>query len=347
MYPPGLPMQFQKPIVEYKNEDEYGRLIKPCLCRGSLRYIHELCLLRSRTENSRKDSMWKCHECGHKFNFQKLTVQRWLSSKITVTSLTIVFMIFIVFLLGFIADPIINIYLDPYDSVIGHNAISDIWDELDVVTPGSRLVSPWWGHFTKGFISMGLVGFMKMLFLNPWQWINLRTSGSWVSGRANTGRNRAVNISWIAVAIGLATAFVVFYKWVEAIVQRQLQKLGNNIVDTNLPGDDDDLKPPAGWRYQEPAQESSADTSANASAGSAAGTSPETADTSFTADARDSKEERPQSNVASAPTSQTTTGDDPSQRTMSGSWISVDKTLDDQDSALAGAQRQGWSFANL
>lgn len=100
MYPPGLPMQFQTPIVEYRNDDEYGRLIKPCHCRGSLRYIHELCLLRSRTENRRAGSMWKCHECGHQFNFKRLAIQRYISSWYTVSVLTVLFMICVVFILG-------------------------------------------------------------------------------------------------------------------------------------------------------------------------------------------------------------------------------------------------------
>src|ERR1700749_760845 len=56
LYPPGLPPAFQHPIIEYKNEDEYGRLVKPCHCRGGMRYIHELCLRRLRTESVRPGS---------------------------------------------------------------------------------------------------------------------------------------------------------------------------------------------------------------------------------------------------------------------------------------------------
>ena len=78
MYPPGLPPAFQRPVVEYKNDDEYGRLIKPCKCRGRMRYIHEMCLKRSRTDSVRPGSLWKCHQCGYQFNFKRLTLQRYL-----------------------------------------------------------------------------------------------------------------------------------------------------------------------------------------------------------------------------------------------------------------------------
>lgn len=245
MYPPGVPPRFQKPIVEYRNEDEYGRLIKPCKCTGSMRYIHELCLLRSRTENSRKDSMWKCHTCGYKFNFQKLAVQRFLSSRFSSGALTVGVMVVIIFLLGFIADPIINLYVDPYETLLGDQTV---WDEVRMKAPGTNIISAWAQHFMKGLISMGLVGFLKTILLNPLNWLNLRHNLGMTSARTTTtGRDRAINISWIAVLIGVVSAFYFFYQWVQTMIQMSLKRVGNNIVDTQLPGDDDDLKPPPGW----------------------------------------------------------------------------------------------------
>ena len=189
-------MQFQTPLVEYKSDDEYGRLIKPCKCRGSLRYIHELCLLRSRTATARANSMWKCHECGHQFNFKRLTAQRLLSSRVSVFILTVVLMIFVIFLLGFLADPIINLYLDPYDTLTGKESL---WEELEVrPKKDDETISLWGQHFAKGFISMGLVGFIKTIALNPFTYLNARYTGSWgfggYSGRATTGRDRSTAI---------------------------------------------------------------------------------------------------------------------------------------------------------
>ena len=353
MYPPGLPIQFQRPFVEYKNEDEYGRLIKPCMCRGSLRYIHELCLLRSRTENNRSGSMWKCHECGHQFNFKRLTAQRYLSSRITTAFLTAAFMTTVVFALGFIADPIINMYMDPYDSLVGH----ELWEELEIRSAGNGPVSAWAQHFAKGFISMGLVGFLKTLFLNPFQWINIRMGGTWTSTRATTGRDRAVNISWIAVVIGVCSAFVFFYKWVEAFVKRTLQRIGNNIVDTQLPTDDDDLKPPPGWKPSGPSEAKPATEQSKAGASSTSPiTSPAQANTGQPQPEVQAQPPAPPLSLSSSNEVQSTasaahSADDNTTSTdatplMSGSWISVDKA-ENEDSTLAGANRQGWSFSNI
>lgn len=249
MYPPGLPPSFQRPIVEYRNEDEYGRLIRPCKCRGGMRYIHELCLKRSRIDSVRPGSLWKCHECGHQFNFKRLTLQRYLGSTLASATLTILVMILTMFMLGFIADPIINLYVDPYDTLVGNE---DFWSEIEIQNANEG-VSGWSLHFLKGLVSMGLVGFLKTALLNPFQWWNLRGTG-WISARSNrtaaTGRDRAANISWIAVIIGISSAFYFFYQWVQTIIGRTLQRIGNNIVDTQLAGDDEDLKAPPGWKHE-------------------------------------------------------------------------------------------------
>lgn len=41
-----------------------------------------------------------------------------------------------------------------------------------------------------------------------------------------------------------------FYQWIQSIVGRTLHRIGNNIVDTHLPGDDDDIKPPASFKHK-------------------------------------------------------------------------------------------------
>lgn len=249
LYPPGLPPAFQRPVVEYKNDDEYGRLIKPCHCRGGMRYIHELCLRRSRTESVRPGSLWKCHECGYQFNFNRLTIQKYLGSKMSSGVLTVLVMFIVIFFLGFVADPILNLYTDPYETIVGHE---DVWQQVDVNDSKDSL-SGWAQHFIKGLVSMGVLSFLRTMMLNPFQWWNLRNTGfvtGRLSGRSATGRDRAVNISWIVVAMGILSASYFFYQWVQKIIGRSLQRIGNNIVDTQLPGDDDDLKPPSGFKFE-------------------------------------------------------------------------------------------------
>lgn len=205
MYPPGLPIQFQTPNVEYKNSDEYGRLIRPCLCKGGMRYIHELCLLQSRVEGGRADAKWQCPTCLYKFSFQRLNAQRILESRAANAGITVIVLIVLMFVLGFVADPLINLYFDPYETI----ARSDYWQHIDLNDADDE--PGWFGHFMKGFVTMGLVGFLKTLLANPWNWWNWRPGGM-MGGRVrtgNTGQERVVNVSWIAVVVGVCTAFYV------------------------------------------------------------------------------------------------------------------------------------------
>jgi hypothetical protein len=150
------------------------------------------------------------------------------------------------FVLGFVADPLINLYFDPYETITH----GDYWHQVELNELDEE--SGWTGHFTKGFVTMGLVGFLKTLLANPWNWWTWRPGGM-MGGRVrtgNTGQERVINVSWVAVAVGVCTAFYFFYQWIQSIVGRTLHRIGNNIVDTHLPGDDDDIKPPPGFKHK-------------------------------------------------------------------------------------------------
>ena len=157
---------------------------------------------------------------------------------------------------------------------------------------------------------------------NPFQWWNLRNTGfvsSRVSGRSATGRDRAINISWIAVAMGILSASYFFYRSVQTIIGKSLQRIGNNIVDTQLPGDDDDLKPPAGWKFENNYPEN------RRSKPDAQQTKNEQSDES---DEKVGEKDQESANVE--------------QSNMPGTWHSTGYS-----SALDDAQTQGWSFGGL
>ena len=112
-------------------------------------------------------------------------------------------MLITVFLFGFIADPIINLYLDPLDTITslpsGGKAAIQFEDE-----EGS-----WLEHFVKGLASLGMLGFVKVFFvLGPWQWLNIR-HGIGGQRRRGGGRDRLEDISWTVVIIGIVTFLAV------------------------------------------------------------------------------------------------------------------------------------------
>ena len=111
-----------------------------------------------------------------------------------------------IFVFGFIADPIINLYLDPFDTV----TTTVTGQKMPAITLDAENES-WFFHFTKGLASLGLLGFVKVFFaMSPWQWWNMRQGGLLGGTRRAArgrqgGRERLENISWTVVVIGVIT----------------------------------------------------------------------------------------------------------------------------------------------
>ena len=208
-HPPvdNIPGMFQHPPwVTYDSaESEAGRLLRPCKCKGSSKYVHEGCLQAWRHADPEygKRNYWQCPTCGFRYRLERMRWGRWVSSTVTQITLTVSIFLMSIFFMGFVADPIINIYADPY-SVISSAPLSKMGDRIE----SDDDIPTWTEHFIKGLASLGLVGFLKVLFaFSPWQWWNIRNSGIMGgAGRSgNSGRDRMASISWIVVLIGIGT----------------------------------------------------------------------------------------------------------------------------------------------
>lgn len=188
--------------VRYVSEDpELGRLISPCKCKGSQKYVHEGCLRAWRQAQPFEDrNYWSCPTCKFKYRLQRLRMGKWLSSWLARASLTVAIMAVAVFALGFVADPIINLWIDPVGTVV------DVITDVEALVPIRDADEPftWYGHFTKGVLSLGLLGFLKTFIgLGPWYWFRWGTNIG--GGRRNSGRDRVQQINWAFIVIGIIT----------------------------------------------------------------------------------------------------------------------------------------------
>ena len=229
-----LPSALQsEPRVTYESEDG-GRMLRPCKCKGSQKYVHEDCLGAWRMADPlQKRNYYECPTCRYRYQLQRLTWSSWISSTSAQIGLTVGIFVMAMFVLGFFADPIINLYLDPVTAVTegGGPTGSFVFEDED---PG------WAEHFAKGLASLGLLGFAKFLFgLGPWYWFNRSPMLGRSSGGGNN-RNRMRELSWIAVAIGVATFLYAIWKGVRAWSRRTLEKAGERVMDVPAGPDDDD-----------------------------------------------------------------------------------------------------------
>jgi hypothetical protein len=75
-----LPSFLQSPNVVY--QDESGRLLRPCMCKGSSKYVHDTCLQAWRHADpaySRRN-YWQCPTCGFKYRLARLGAGRFIGS---------------------------------------------------------------------------------------------------------------------------------------------------------------------------------------------------------------------------------------------------------------------------
>lgn len=113
--------------------------------------------------------------------------------------LTAIILISIVFILGFVADPIINLYLDPWSFLSPFSS-----SESDYAYYYEDESATWYEHFAKGFASMGVLGFLKVLIASPLSYFRIG------GGRGRTtGRDRYEQVSWIIILIGVGTFLAV------------------------------------------------------------------------------------------------------------------------------------------
>lgn len=228
-----LPAAFQpEPRVSYESEDG-GRLLRPCKCKGSQKYVHEECLGAWRMADPlQKRNYYECPTCRYRYQLQRLTWSGWISSTAAQIGLTLAILLLTMFVLGFVADPIINMYLDPVSTVVNSGG------PTGSLTYDDEAVG-WSEHFFKGLASLGLLGFAKLLLtLSPWHWFNARGSG--VMGRNANGRNRMRDLSWPVIVIGVSTFLYAVWKGVRAWSRRTLEKAGERVMDVPGGNDDDD-----------------------------------------------------------------------------------------------------------
>ncbi|KAK3946409.1 hypothetical protein QBC46DRAFT_335850 [Diplogelasinospora grovesii] len=221
--------------VRYVSDDpKLGRLISPCKCKGSQRYVHEGCLQAWRKSQPLSDrNYWHCPTCNFEYRMARLRWGRWITSKIARAILTLLICLLTVFILGFVADPIFSIAFEP---------VSVLSERMGGSVMGTREVDPeestWYFHFVKGFISLGLLGAIKALFTMPWRWL-IRVNG----GVRRRGADRFADINSGLVLVGVAMFMMTTWKVVERISITALANFSESIVEVggdDLDEDDED-----------------------------------------------------------------------------------------------------------
>jgi len=86
---------------------ESGKLISPCKCKGSMKYVHVNCLNEWRLASANNSSYYQCDQCKYKYHFQRTKLAKFISNKFSILLITIFVTYLYIFFTGFIIKPLI------------------------------------------------------------------------------------------------------------------------------------------------------------------------------------------------------------------------------------------------
>ncbi|KAH8922512.1 hypothetical protein BT69DRAFT_1350840 [Atractiella rhizophila] len=110
---------------------ELGRLISPCLCRGSIGLVHVTCLNEWRRASPTTQSYFECPQCHYHYRLERTRIAGLAESKPALFSLTVLLYLLLIFFSGHIATYFLSFsssgtsLADSYYTVLNRGEILD------------------------------------------------------------------------------------------------------------------------------------------------------------------------------------------------------------------------------
>ncbi|KAF9496124.1 hypothetical protein BDN71DRAFT_782806 [Pleurotus eryngii] len=245
-------------------EPELGRLFRPCLCRGSISYVHVKCLQQWRNTSSSRVAFFSCPQCHYQYRFARTQALGIATNPIIVGCVSAILFTMIVLLASFITTFFMSAfeeptyygsswfyYFSPFDATqdLVRAALRIIQDETgaDILhdTPhhGPPFVDPVIASpgILKRFIRRFLLGlpivgasslvhmFLSAPFIGPVHWL-ARYRGN---RRRDNSRDIAALIIVGLLVLGALRALWKVYGLTESLTKRILLRAGDAILEVN------------------------------------------------------------------------------------------------------------------
>ncbi|KAI1316986.1 hypothetical protein EDD11_009144 [Mortierella claussenii] len=227
-------------------EDTLGRLISPCLCKGSMKYVHVECLNAWRARSPKRESHYKCDTCKYSFSFRRTSFARYLAHPLTVFVLTLIVFAMAVFAAGFAMKLLLYLTMDEPQEFIYPVDIDD-YDDVELLrlkesvvifrTPDSlravfRIDKT---HMVFGSFFVSIIGFLQLLLSTLWMGGGggvFRIGGFGLGGGRRRGargeRQREAGIGGLLMVVmlvfGLFKSVYMTYQFVHRMSRRVLAK---------------------------------------------------------------------------------------------------------------------------
>ncbi|OSX67486.1 hypothetical protein POSPLADRAFT_1164863 [Postia placenta MAD-698-R-SB12] len=242
----------------FDGEDpELGRLIRPCLCKGSISHVHVKCLHRWRNSSANRSTFYSCTQCGYKYHFARTRVVGIATNPVVVAAVSSLLFTILVLCCSFITTSLlpdderetttylygvyspvdviqglvratVNTFVD--DKLLDDTILSKGPPSSHIRAPGKppgllkRLVR----RFLLGLpvVGAGSIAHMLLSIPLPFHWVRLRTIN-----RGRDSRDIMALIIVTVVLIGAARALYKVYRLTERLTQRLLLRAEDAILE--------------------------------------------------------------------------------------------------------------------
>ncbi|TFK30343.1 hypothetical protein FA15DRAFT_662285 [Coprinopsis marcescibilis] len=122
-------------------EPELGRLISPCQCKGSIRYVHLKCLHQWRQSSSSQSAFFACPQCHYRYRFARTQITGLATNKIVIVAASSIIFVSIVMVASFITTYFMSLFEEPTVPTWSYfRFISPIEVAHDLITAAFRIL---------------------------------------------------------------------------------------------------------------------------------------------------------------------------------------------------------------
>jgi hypothetical protein len=251
-------------------ERELGRLIRPCLCRGSISYVHIGCLRTWRNAAASESAFFQCPQCRYQYRFARTRIVGLATNPVIIGVISALLFTGIVMAASFVTTYFMSSFEEPQTDYFGFFYISplqvaqdlitaafrilkdgnvDIFDEAVSYTtskgttrspipqrPPGGLLRRFVRRFLLGLPLVGAGSIVQLLLsvggLAPVRWV-ARFRGS-RNRRNDNSRDIAALIIITLVVLGAARALYKVYVYMETLTKKALSRAEDAILEVNV-----------------------------------------------------------------------------------------------------------------
>ncbi|KAJ3205883.1 hypothetical protein HK099_000674 [Clydaea vesicula] len=222
----------------YETEPD-DRLISPCKCKGTMKFVHLGCLNEWRRVSRKKESFFQCDHCLYKYHFGRTRFAKLIMNEVLVTILTILIFVLAVFLSGFITK-LFLMWVDeePYipddvDTEIPNSTWQHFYTLLEKSMSPTSIWSIDISHFLSGLIGVGIFGCTSLVFSlfsgGGIGGFGFGGGGIYRSGRSSDNFGSVVMI--VLVIVGVVKTLYSIYGVVRVFSRSSLKIVENIILE--------------------------------------------------------------------------------------------------------------------